>query len=138
MSYPWASVKAGVHHRDLSAHSRHLHHFCLKINSIKGAADGAYDADVYERAQYHVDGLLALHRKRPDLLTSFIRLNPPSQQELSYVDFMTSEFGNDVCSALLATLSLRMFACLPQMSQLWTLDDSIWTYVFVEHAGKRA
>lgn len=44
---------------------------------------------------------------------------------------MTSAFGNDVCSALLATLSLRMFACLPQMSQLWTLDDSIWTYVFL-------
>ncbi|KAI5824881.1 hypothetical protein K523DRAFT_376026 [Schizophyllum commune Tattone D] len=115
MQPPIWSVKAGVHHRDLSARNRHLHHFCLKINSIKGAADGAYDADVYERAQYHVDGLLALHRKRPDLLTSFIRLNPPSQQEL----------------ALLATLSLRMFACLPQMSQLWTLDNSIWTYVFL-------
>ncbi|KAL1686491.1 hypothetical protein GGG16DRAFT_128681 [Schizophyllum commune] len=109
------SIKAGAHHRDPSARNRHLHRFCLKINSIKDAAGGAYDADVYERAQYHVDGLLALHRKRPDLLTSFIRLNPPSQQEL----------------ALLATLSLRMFACLPQMSQLWTLDDSIWTYVFL-------
>ncbi|KAI5886215.1 uncharacterized protein SCHCODRAFT_02519333 [Schizophyllum commune H4-8] len=111
------SVKVGVYHGDLSARSRHLHHFCLKINSIKDAAHGAHDADVYKRAQSHVDGLLALHRKRPDLLTSFIRLNP---------------LVNKSCPiALLATLSLRMFACLPNMSQLWTLDDSIWTYVFL-------
>ncbi|KAI4523918.1 hypothetical protein K525DRAFT_282180 [Schizophyllum commune Loenen D] len=131
MSYPRASVKAGVHHRDPSARHEHLRHFCLKISSIIYTAEGAHEEDVHRLAQSHVDGLLALHRKRPDLLTSFILLNPPSHEELPYVDFMASSFASDICSALVATVSLRTYACLPHMSHLWTLDDSIWTHVFL-------